>query len=94
MFKVNGDSMEPKFHNGEYVLVERIPDGPRLRFGEIGAFIIGNELFIKEYQEDGLHSLNPNYPVMQFDGDQRVFLIGRVLRSISEAEIASDKDVK
>jgi Predicted transcriptional regulator len=89
VFKVNGDSMEPKFHSDDYVLVERIPDGPRLRFGEIGAFIVGNELYIKEYQEDGLHSLNPNYPVMHFDGDQRVFLIGRVLRVIQENEFAS-----
>lgn len=89
VFKVNGDSMEPKFHSDDYVLVERIPHGPRLRFGEIGAFIVGNELYIKEYQEDGLHSLNPNYPVMHFDGDQRVFLIGRVLRTIQEDEIAS-----
>ena len=91
VFKVNGDSMEPKFHNNDYVLVERIPNGPRLKFGEIGAFIIGNELYIKEYQEDGLHSLNPDYPVMHFDGDQRVFLIGRVLRSISEKEIVTEQ---
>lgn len=89
VFKVNGDSMEPKFHSDDYVLVERIPDGPRLRYGEIGAFIVGNELYIKEYQEDGLHSLNPNYPVMRFDGDQRVFLIGRVIRAIQENEVAA-----
>ena len=89
VFKVNGDSMEPKYHNGDYVLVERIPDGPRLQFGEAGAFIVGNELFIKEYQTDGLHSLNPNYPTMRFEDDQRVFLIGRVLRVIQPEEIVS-----
>ncbi len=94
IFRVNGDSMEPEYHNGAYVLVERIPDGPRLRFGEIGAFIVGNELYIKEYQEDGLHSLNPNYPIMRFDGDQRVFLIGRVLRAIIENEIVPEKEIQ
>lgn len=93
VFKVNGDSMEPRFHSGEYVLVQRIPDGPRLQFGEIGTFIVGNELFIKEYQEDGLHSMNPDYPVMRFDSDTRVFLIGRVLRSIKEGEIAPSSEV-
>ena len=36
-----------------------------------------------------LHSVNPNYPVMRFDSDQRVFLIGRVLRPIKKDEIAS-----
>lgn len=89
VFKVNGDSMEPKFHDGEYVLVERIPDGPRLQFGETGAFIFGNELYIKEYHDDGLHSLNPNYPTMRFAGDDRVFLIGRVLRVVNPKEIVS-----
>lgn len=94
IFKVNGDSMEPQFHSGSYVLVQRIPNGSPLQYGEIGAFIVGNELYIKEYQEDGLHSLNPKYPVMRFDNDTRVFLIGRVLRPVSDVEIVSEKDVK
>ena len=89
VFKVNGDSMEPKYHNGDYVLVERIPDGPRLQFGETGAFICGNELYIKEYHDDGLYSLNSNYPPMSFDGDDRVFLIGRILRVVNPKEIVS-----
>ena len=89
VFKVNGDSMEPKYHNGDYVLMERIPDGPRLQFGETGAFIFGNELYIKKYHDDGLYSLNPNYPTMRFDGDDRVFLIGRVLRVVNPKEIVS-----
>ena len=55
IFTVNGNSMEPDFHSGQDVLVQRIPGGPDLQFGEIGAFIVGNETYIKEYQEDGLH---------------------------------------
>ena len=81
VFKVNGDSMEPDYHNGDYVLIERIPDAPELTPGEVGAFAIGNELYIKEYQKDGLHSLNSKYPVMTFDEDTKVYLICDILAS-------------
>ena len=54
------------YHDGDMVLVEHIPDGSALRYGEIGAFVIGNEFYIKEYQADGLHSHNSHYDVMKF----------------------------
>ena len=102
VFKVNGDSMEPGYHSGDYVLIERIPDAPELKHGEIGAFAIGNELYIKEFQEDGLHSLNTKYPVMTFDDDTKVYfdddtkvyLIGRVLSVVDQKDIATDEDVR
>ena len=94
VFKVNGDSMEPEYHSGDYVLIERIPDAPELKHGEIGAFAIGNELYIKEFQEDGLHSLNTKYPVMTFDDDTKVYLIGRVLSVVDQKDIATDEDVR
>ena len=94
VFKVNGDSMEPEYHNGDYVLIERIPDAPELTPGEVGAFAIGNELYIKEYQKDGLHSLNSKYPVMTFDEDTKVYLIGRVLSVVDKKDIATDDDVR
>ena len=40
VFTVNGNSMEPRFHNGQDVLVQRIIGSFDLKFGEIGAFII------------------------------------------------------
>ncbi len=94
VFRVNGDSMEPVYHNGDYVLIERIPDAPELKPGEVGAFAIGNELYIKEYQKDGLHSLNSGYPVMTFDEDTKVYLIGRVLGVVDKKDIAADDDVR
>ena len=41
--------------------------------------MINNETYIKRYEKDGLHSLNPDYPVMHFDDEQSVYLIGKVL---------------
>ena len=94
IFRINGDSMEPEFCSGDLVLVERVPSGLRLREGEIGAFIVGNEMYIKEYRTDGLHSLNPNYSVLRFDEDQAVYLIGRVLTVLDPEMIAQQSDVE
>lgn len=94
VFTVNGDSMEPEYHNGDMVLVERIPDAPDLAEGETGAFITGNETYIKNFYEDGLYSLNPKYPVMTFHGEEAVYLIGRVLGVLDPSAIARDTDVE
>ena len=94
VFPVNGDSMEPDYHSGDLVLVERIPDAPGLKHGEIGAFIVGNETYIKEYADDGLVSLNPRYPLMRFDEENRVYLIGRVLGKLDPACIAASEDIE
>lgn len=94
VFTVNGDSMEPQFHNGDMVLVQRTPDAPDLEYGEVGAFIIGNETYIKVYEEDGLHSLNPAYKPIHFCEEDKVYLIGRVVGRITEDEIATEDDVE
>ncbi|MCR5577377.1 MAG: helix-turn-helix domain-containing protein [Oscillospiraceae bacterium] len=93
VFKTGGDSMEPRFHSGDLVLVQRLKGGDSLRCGEIGAFSVGNEIYIKQYEKDGLHSLNKKYDVLRFAGDQRVFLIGRVLRIIRQEERPSDAEL-
>lgn len=93
VFRVNGDSMTPDFKNGDMVFVQSLPIGYRMSYGDIGAFIVGNEMYIKEYEEDGLHSINPNYPVLRFGEEEAVYLIGRVLSVMDKAEIASKEDI-
>ncbi|MCR5663770.1 MAG: helix-turn-helix domain-containing protein [Oscillospiraceae bacterium] len=94
VFRVNGDSMEPVYHSGGLVLVRKLSGASPLRPGEIGAFIVGNETYIKEYREDGLHSLNQKYPVLRFDEEQAVYLIGKALGPASEADVAGEEDVR
>ncbi|MBQ1537580.1 MAG: helix-turn-helix domain-containing protein [Ruminococcus sp.] len=94
VFSVNGDSMEPEFSDGDMVLVQRFPDCAELSEGEIGAFIVGNETYVKEYRRDGLHSLNAKYKPMKFGDEERVFFIGRVVGVLDPDDIASDDDVK
>ena len=94
VFTVNGNSMEPDFRNGDMVLVRRIPDGPDLNYGEVGAFIIGNETYIKEYQEDALYSLNEHYKPMRFSDEDSVYLIGRVIGVLDLKSVAKQSDVE
>ena len=94
VFTVNGDSMEPDYPDGCMVLVKRISDSGELTPGDIGAFMIGNETYIKEYRPDGLHSLNPAYPVMRFSDEDSVYLIGRVMGVLSPESVATEADVK
>ena len=94
VFTVNGDSMEPDYPDGCMVLVKRISGSEELTPGDIGAFMIDNETYIKEYREDGLHSLNPKYDVMRFSDEESVYLIGRVMGVLSPESIATEADVK
>ncbi len=93
VFTVSGDSMEPRFHNGDMVLVSRIPDAPTLQHGEVGAFIVGNETYIKVYGEDALESLNPSYAPLRFHETEAVYLIGRVTGTLDPSQVASAEDV-
>ena len=94
IFTVNGNSMEPEFRSGQDVLVQRICNGGDIQFGDIAAFIVGNETYIKEYQEDGLHSLNPDYPPMHFSDEESVYLIGRVLGIFDKTQYAKPEDIE
>ena len=76
------------------VLVKRISDSGDLEPGDIGAFMVNNEAFIKEYQPDGLYSLNPAYPVMRFSEFENVYLIGRVIGLLETEDIAREDDVE
>ena len=92
VFTVSGDSMEPEFHNGDKVLVKRFPDCPPLEPGDVGAFITGNETYIKEYRKDGLHSYNKKYKTMKFNDDDKVYIIGKVLKRLSPSDIVTFED--
>lgn len=76
LIRVSGNSMEPAFHDGDQVLVKH---GASIRPGEIGVFTNGDAGYIKVYQRDGLHSLNPAYPTMRFHEGDEVRCVGKVL---------------
>ena len=53
---VQGHSMEPKFHDGDTVLIRQ---QPAVDVGEVGLFIVDGKGFIKKQGPDRLISLNP-----------------------------------
>ena len=79
VFPVNGDSMEPDFHSGDLVMVQRLAESSDMEYGEIGAFSFHNETYIKKFTKRGLVSLNKKYKIMHFSANDDVYLIGRVL---------------
>lgn len=83
VIQVDGRSMEPKFSDGDKVLVRL---QPAVEVGEIGIFIMDNQGYIKQYAEDRLISLNPEYDDVypsKYDGTK---CIGKVLGKAVEAE--------
>lgn len=58
VLKVSGDSMEPRFHNGDLVLVQETDDVDE---GEIGIFNIAGMSYIKRKGDGVLISVNPAY---------------------------------
>ena len=90
IIRVNGDSMEPTFHNGEQVLVQHTA---AVRPGEIGVFICGDTGYIKEYRKDGLHSHNPAYATIVFNGEDTVRCIGKVLGTVRKEAVADSESV-
>ena len=65
---VNGDSMEPVFHDGDMLLIEMAED---VSIGDIGIFRVDNESFVKKLGKTELISLNPaarNIPLNESAG--------------------------
>ncbi len=76
MVRISGDSMEPRFFNGDIVLVETTTE---LEQGEIGIFILNSEAYIKQLGDGCLISLNKKYdPIFVSENDSCV-LKGRVI---------------
>ena len=76
---ITGDSMEPRYHSGDCVLVEYTK---HLAYGEVGIFVVDGEGTIKVYQPDGLHPLNPDYPILRPD-EATFHCVGRVLGTLT-----------
>lgn len=76
LVRVSGDSMEPRFSNGDLVLVESTL---MVDVGEIGIFILNNEAYIKKRGKDRLISLNEKYPDIPIGENDHIYCQGRVI---------------
>lgn len=64
--EIDGDSMEPDYHNGDLALIKIDPDVP---VGEVGLFVLDGMGYIKERGKKKLISRNPEYP--DIEGEAR-----------------------
>lgn len=76
--RVNGDSMEPAYKDGDIVFIQRVEDGA-LREGEVGIFALNGEGYIKQLGHRQLLSFNPKYPPIAVGAYDRLECQGRVL---------------
>lgn len=78
--KVNGDSMEPLFKNGQIIFIEK---SHTIKDGQIGVFIINGDAYVKKvYVEDNrltLVSLNKKFKDLYFYDNESVRLVGKVI---------------
>lgn len=91
LFHVNGDSMEPQYPHGCVVMVKESTD---VKTGDIAVFSVDGTLYIKEYQQDGLHSLNPAYPPMLSTRYPDIQVIGRVIGIADQEDFATEAEIR
>ena len=78
--RVAGDSMEPRYHDGQTLWVRQQRS---LMTGEIGIFLYDGSAYLKKLiaREDcmALHSLNPKYPDILISPELPLRVLGKVL---------------
>lgn len=74
---VNGNSMEPAFHDGDTLLIEMAEE---IEAGEIGIFMVDNESYVKKLGERELISLNPEYDNIPLTENSKC--MGRVIAKL------------
>ncbi|PHI08368.1 XRE family transcriptional regulator [Fusobacterium polymorphum] len=79
---IDGDSMEPKIHDDDLVLVQEVS---MLDSGEIGIFFLNNDVYCKKFQyneftkEIILKSINQKYKPKEVTSEDDFRIIGRVV---------------
>ena len=82
---VDGDSMEPEYHDGDYIFIESTVN---VSDGEIGVFEYYGDTYVKQLilEDDHayLHSLNKKYKDMKVDADSDFRVLGKVVGRYAE----------
>ncbi len=73
---IQGDSMEPRFADGDTVLVRAQPS---VNVGEIGLFAVDGAGYIKRQRADFLESINERYDDIPLDTNMTIKCFGRVI---------------
>ena len=74
--RVSGDSMNPRFIDGQVVFVH---GQDTLSAGEIGIFFLNGEVFLKKLGDGCLISLNSRYAPIRFSANDEIRVIGKIV---------------
>ena len=75
-FKVSGDSMQPKYHEGDIIWVDA---GLTVEVGQTGVFNVDGEVFVKKQGQNKLISLNTKYKDININEHTDYYVIGKVI---------------
>ena len=76
VISVGGDSMEPTYHDGDKVFVEKCD---AIDVGEVGIFVVNGDVYIKELGNKCLISHNEKYKPIRIGENDSVYCCGRVI---------------
>lgn len=74
--RIKGNSMEPKYRDGDVLLVEECDS---VEYGELGIFILDGDGYFKKFGGDRLISLNPDYEPILLKNFEEIVCCGRVV---------------
>ena len=76
VISVGGDSMEPTYHDGDKVFVEKCDS---VDIGEIGIFVVNGDVYIKELGNKCLISHNEKYKPIPLTENDSIYCCGKVI---------------
>lgn len=79
--RISGNSMEPKYHDGDILLIQ---DTDSVEVGELGIFILDGNGYFKKYGGDCLISLNPEYGEILLKEYAEAVCCGRVVGKLKK----------
>lgn len=79
--RISGNSMEPKYHDGDIVLVE---DTDNVEIGDLGIFVLDGNGYFKRFGGDRLISLNPEYGDILLRDYAEAVCCGRVIGKLKK----------
>ena len=92
--RIQGDSMSPRFEDGQHVYVHQ---QPIVETGEIGIFALNGNAFIKKFRLDAdgawLVSLNEKYPPKPITDDSDFRTFGKVIGIVGAYRILEDTNL-
>ena len=77
--RISGNSMEPKYKNGDILLVKQQAS---VNEGELGIFVLDGEGYFKKFGGDRLISLNPDYDDIMLSDHENIACKGKILGKV------------